>query len=151
MRPHNLRKFFRLIVGRHGVDEAEALMGHQTGLNAIYARFVGESGNQRLEEIYKKAIPDLSVYGRTIQIAQVDEETKEKISKLEHQVSILAQERAINQAEIRLLKDRVDEWEKYKEIILNLEKKVFAKREEQLRKEWREAQPTKEDLPEEMK
>ena len=48
MRPHNLRKFFRLRVGRHGRDEAEALMGHQRGLNVVYARFSGVDGEERL-------------------------------------------------------------------------------------------------------
>jgi integrase len=59
MRPHNLRKFFRLRVGRFGRDEVEALIGHQQGLHAIYARFVGQAGEQRLEDIYSKAIPEL--------------------------------------------------------------------------------------------
>jgi integrase len=61
LKPHNLRKFFRLMVGRYGRDEAEALMGHQTGLNRVYARFEGRAGDKRLEEVYRQAIPDLSI------------------------------------------------------------------------------------------
>jgi len=61
LKPHNLRKFFRLMVGRYGRDEAEALMGHQTGLNRVYARFEERAGDKRLEEVYRQAIPDLSI------------------------------------------------------------------------------------------
>jgi integrase len=62
LKPHNLRKFFRLMGGRYGRDEAEALMGHQTGLNRVYARFEGRAGDKRLEEVYRQAIPDLSIH-----------------------------------------------------------------------------------------
>ena len=144
MRPHNLRKYFRLRVGRYGRDEAEALMGHQAGLNKVYANFDG--AEERLEKVYNQSIPDLSIYGRTIQVAQIDEETKTEIAELKHKVDILVQERAVNQAELRLLKDRVNEWDEYKKRILAMEKEVFGKREAQLRKDWEEAQPTEDDL-----
>ncbi len=85
MRPHNLRKFFRLRVGRYGQDEAEAMMGHQTGLNAIYARF--DDVEERLEEVYKKSIPDLSINQKGIQVNEVlnntIKELKEKIENNE--------------------------------------------------------------------
>jgi len=80
MRPHNLRKYFRLRVGRYGRDEAEALMGHQAGLNRIYANF--DDAEDRLEEVYKKSIEDLSIYQRGAQAAQVTEEMNKKIKEL---------------------------------------------------------------------
>jgi integrase len=80
IRPHGLRKFFRLIVGRHGRDEAEALMGHQQGLHAIYAKFVGPAGEQRLEDIYQQAIPELCIYDASKHTSQLqhDLETQQQ-------------------------------------------------------------------------
>jgi integrase len=86
MRPHNLRKFFRLRVGRYGRDEAEAMMGHQKGLNSVYARFVGEDGDKRLEEVYKKAIPDLSIYERTIKSTRIQMEILQENQKLQEEL-----------------------------------------------------------------
>jgi chromosome segregation ATPase len=72
-------------VGRYGQDEAEAMMGHQTGLNAIYARF--DDVEERLEEVYKKSIPDLSINQKGIQVNEVlnntIKELKEKIENNE--------------------------------------------------------------------
>lgn len=39
IRPHNLRKFFRTYGKWKNPDVAEALMGHTSGLKAVYARF----------------------------------------------------------------------------------------------------------------
>ncbi len=50
MRAHKLRKFFQVRVGRYGGDEAEALIGHQAGLNKIYVNF--DDAEERLKEIY---------------------------------------------------------------------------------------------------
>jgi len=90
LKPHTLRKFFRLMVGRYGRDEAEALMGYQTGLHRVYARFEGRAGDKRLEEIYRQAIPDLSI-----------RETKEISEVLEH-IETLREEN-------RTLRDRINE------------------------------------------
>ncbi len=100
MRPHNLRKYFRLRVGRYGRDEVEALIGHQEGLNKIYARFSGEDGERRLEEIYKKAILDLSIYQRIVQVVQTDVDTKNQIRKLEDQVGALVSDGFLKDARI---------------------------------------------------
>lgn len=89
MRPHNLRKYFRLRVGRFGRDEAEALMGHQEGLNKVYARFEGESGEQRLADIYKKAIPELSIYERTVKTSRVQLEIQRENRKLRKDIEQL--------------------------------------------------------------
>lgn len=72
-RPHNLRKYFRLRIGQYGRDEAEALMGHQQGLNAIYARFEGEYGDKRLREVYISALPQLSIYRSHVDAKKVQE------------------------------------------------------------------------------
>jgi len=48
-------------------------MEHQQGLK-IYANF--DNVEERLEEIYKQAIPELSIFQRAVQVVQVNEEMK---------------------------------------------------------------------------
>jgi hypothetical protein len=93
MRPHNLRKFFRLRVAQYGRDEAESLMGHQKGLNAIYARFEGEYGDKRLEETYVKSIPELSIYKRSIHLAKVRQEIIDENKELRLDITNLKAQR----------------------------------------------------------
>lgn len=61
-------------MGHFGRDETECLMEHQQGLNKIYANF--DNVEERLEEIYKQAIPELSIFQRAVQVVQVNEEMK---------------------------------------------------------------------------
>ena len=126
IRPHNLRKYFRLRVGRYGRDETECLMGHQTGLNAIYARF--DDAEERLEEVYKKSIEDLSIYKRTVQVVQLDEEMKKTIRNLEDQVNALVHSGLAKDAKITYL--TVNDEKKTKEIdqlndkIMNMDRDI---------------------------
>jgi len=91
LKPHNLRKYFRVIVGRYGRDEAEALMGHQTGLNRVYARFEGLSGEKRLEEIYRQAIPGLSIR-ETKEVSEVLERIESKARAKDGRIKALEQQ-----------------------------------------------------------
>ena len=116
MRPHNLRKFFRLRVGRYGRDEAEALMGHQAGLNRIYANFDG--AEERLEEVYKKSIEELSIYKRTVQVVQLDEEMKNTIRTLEDQINALVNSGLEKDAKITYLTVKIGD------LMVNDEKKT---------------------------
>ena len=129
IRPHNLRKFFRLRVGRYGRDEAEALMGHQAGLNRIYANFDG--AEERLAEVYKKSLSDLSIYNREVQVVQLDEEMKNKIRELEDQMDALIKsghvKEAMNEAKITYLS--VNDEKKTREIA-QLKQKMKKKTEE---------------------
>jgi len=122
MRPHNLRKYFRLRVGRFGRDEAEALMGHQKGLNAVYARFEGEDGEKRLEEIYVKSIPELSIYGRSVIIQKADKAIRDDLKRHEDAIDILLREKHVREIEIRRLNE---EMESYKTAHSNLEKTLI--------------------------
>jgi integrase len=58
LRPHNLRKFFRTYGKWSNPDVAEALMGHTSGLKAIYARL--DQAKDILREGYLEAEPNLS-------------------------------------------------------------------------------------------
>ena len=60
LHPHNLRKFFRTYGRWTNPDVPEALMGHQSGLVAIYARY--DQAEEILEEVYLKAERNLSLY-----------------------------------------------------------------------------------------
>lgn len=64
LRPHNLRKFFRTWGGWPNPDLAECLMGHQQGLNAIYAR--PDQALRLLVEGYKEAEPNLTLTDQPI-------------------------------------------------------------------------------------
>jgi integrase len=110
MRPHNLRKFFRLRVGRFGRDEAEALMGHQKGLNAVYARFEGEAGEVRLEEIYVQAIPELSIY--EAKSSQLKNELLTKQNDFETTVANLAVENLALKRQLMKMEERLAGYEK---------------------------------------
>lgn len=103
LRLHNLRKFFRLRVGRYGQDESEALIGHQSGLNRVYANFNNGNGEDQLREAYLKAIPDLSIYDRTITVTRVDEDAKNLIDELNHRVSLLERTNSILRDKVLIL------------------------------------------------
>ena len=107
MRPHNLKKFFRLRVGRFGRDEAEALMGHQEGLNRVYARFEREAGEARLEEIYVQAIPELSIYES--KSYQLKNELLTKQNDFEMTVANLAVENLALKRQVMAIQERMTE------------------------------------------
>ena len=152
MRPHNLRKYFRLRVGRFGRDEAEALMGHQEGLNKVYARFEGEDGEKRLEEIYKKAIPELSIYERTVKTSQAQLEIQKENRQLRKDIEGLKGRNENLWNEVENLSKRVERFEAHVQRMIELEKRVDERLEEMNRIEWSKLrQVNREDLPEEMK
>jgi len=80
-------------------------MGHQAGLNRIYANF--DDAEERLAEVYKKSIGDLSIYNREVQVVQLDDEMKNKIRELEDQMDALIKsghvKEAMNEAKITYL------------------------------------------------
>ena len=150
LHPHGLRKFFRLVVGRHGQDEAEALMGHQTGLNAVYAKFTGEMGERRLKEIYLKALPELSIYGRPVLVTKANEEMLERLKKAEDTIDGLIKDSLVKDAKINYvtemmkqkdeliehLSSRVKRFESYVQRMLELEKKIGERLQVQDRIKW---------------
>jgi integrase len=107
IRPHGLRKFFRLVVGRHGQDEAEALMGHQQGLNAVYAKFTGEMGERRLREIYLKALPELSIYGKPVLVTEANEELQRKVRESEDVINALLKDKLVKDVELKFLNTEI--------------------------------------------
>jgi integrase len=151
LHPHGLRKFFRLVVGRHGQDEAEALMGHQTGLNAVYAKFTGEMGERRLREIYLKALPELSIYGRPRLVTEANEELLERLRKAENTIDGLIKDSLVKDAKInyvteilkqkdeliKQLSTRVERFEAHMQRMLDLEKQIDERLKTQDRIEWK--------------
>ena len=93
MRPHNLCKFFISVVRRCGIDEAEAMAGHQSGLVKIYANpLAREDGDKRLAEVYLKAEPELSIYKQTVEIKKFKEEVEEGDKKIQKLITGLSVE-----------------------------------------------------------
>ena len=124
MRPHNLRKFFRLRVGRYGRDEAECLMGHKSGLNKIYANF-GDA-EERLEKVYRDSISDLSVYGRTG--VYTDENIKEELKKNEDTIDTLIKDGYVKDKKIEYLTREIKQVDdETKQKIGKLEKNISEK------------------------
>jgi integrase len=107
IRPHGLRKFFRLVVGRHSQDEAEAMMGHQQGLNAVYAKFTGEMGERRLREIYLKALPELSIYERPVLVTEANEELQRKVRESEDVINALLKDKMVKDVEFKFLNNEI--------------------------------------------
>jgi len=63
--PHSLRKYFRVCCGKIvSQDVAEALIGHQQGLNAIYGRY----SEEQLAEEYRKCEDSLLLFTDTERI-----------------------------------------------------------------------------------
>lgn len=151
LHPHGLRKFFRLVVGRHGQDEAEALMGHQTGLKAVYAKFTGEIGERRLREIYLKALPELSIYGRPRLVAEANEALLVRLKKAEDTIDGLLKDSLVKDAKInyvteilkqkdeliKQLSARVERFEAHVQRLLELEKQIDERLAVQDRIEWK--------------
>jgi integrase len=102
-RPHNLRKYFRLRAGQHGQDEVEAMMGHQQGLNKVYAKFEGEYGEKRLAQVYRKAIPDLSLYQPSMKLASVQQAFFDQNETLNQALEQLKQEKDSQQIALNSL------------------------------------------------
>jgi len=99
--PHTLRKFFRSKAGAFSVDEAEALMGHEGYLTAVYRKY--PDPEKTLAEFYEKVEPSLAIFGSpAIDLEKVKEEVtmearveikllKEKIGKLEEEIEDLSE------------------------------------------------------------
>ncbi len=81
--PHNLRKFFRTYGKWSTPDVAEALMGHTSGLNAIYARL--DQAEELLIEGYREAEPHLCILSEN----KATLELKEKVEKQEDEYHTL--------------------------------------------------------------
>ena len=83
LRPHNLRKYFRTHGRWNNPDVAEALMGHQAGLNAIYARL--DQAIEILIQGYKEAEPHLSIYSRSKVMLDLKDRVELQESEIEKQ------------------------------------------------------------------
>jgi hypothetical protein len=102
LRIHNVRKFFRTWGGWSNPDVAEALMGHQKGLNAIYAR--PDQALRLLVESYKEAEANL-----TLDKGQVFEAPSQELTDLKNWNRQLLAETEIGREERKeLRKDIAD-------------------------------------------
>ena len=100
IRPHNLRKFFRTYGKWKNPDVAEALMGHTSGLTAIYARF--DQAEDILREGYLEAEPNLSLSQNTQTIIEL----REKVETQSDDIQRLVTDLSLKNVRLR---DEVDE------------------------------------------
>ncbi|MHA1972480.1 MAG: tyrosine-type recombinase/integrase [Candidatus Hodarchaeales archaeon] len=81
--PHKLRKFFRTRGNWTNSDVPEALMGHQSGLTAIYARM--DQAENILREEYLRAMPNLSINKNS----RVVQDLRAKVEKQSEEIQTL--------------------------------------------------------------
>ena len=85
-------------------------MGHQEGLNRVYARFEGEAGEARLEEIYQQAISELSIYDA--KSYQLNNELLIKQNDFETTVANLAVENLALKRQLMKMEERLEGYER---------------------------------------
>jgi integrase len=115
-RPHNLRKFFITAVRHSGIDEAECMAGHQTGLAKIYADVNNKSdAEKKLAETYRKAEPELSIYKQTAEITKLQIQVNEGDRKIDQLIRNLSVENAELKEKLNGLERRYDNFAKWME------------------------------------
>lgn len=107
IRPHTLRKFFRTYGRWKTPDVAEALMGHTSGLTAIYARF--DQAEDILREGYLEAEPNLSISQNTQTIIELKEKVDTQSEDIQRLVTDLSVKNVRLQDEVNELRDQVKE------------------------------------------
>ena len=105
IRPHNLRKFFRTHGKWKNPDVAEALMGHTSGLMAIYARF--DQAEDILREGYLEAEQNLSISQNTQTIIELREKVETQSEDIQRLVTDLSLKNVRLQDEVDELKAQV--------------------------------------------
>ena len=107
IRPHTLRKFFRTYGRWKNPDVAEALMGHTSGLTAIYARF--DQAEEILREGYLEAEQNLSISQNTQTIIELRERVETQSEDIQRLVTDLSVKNVRLQDEVNELRDQVKE------------------------------------------
>jgi predicted nucleic acid-binding Zn-ribbon protein len=107
IRPHNLRKFFRTHGNWRNPDVAEALMGHTSGLTAIYARF--DQAEEILREGYLEAEPNLSISQNTQTIIELREKVDTQSEDIQRLVTDLSVKNVRLEREVGELKAQVED------------------------------------------
>ncbi len=78
---HTLRKFFRIYLAPKATsDVTELLLGHEDTLGNVYRDKYPESA---LAESYLKAMPDISVFEKTPDLSNINEQLKKKDKEIE--------------------------------------------------------------------
>jgi integrase len=88
LHPHNLRKYFRTYGKWKNPDVAEALMGHTSGLKAVYARL--DQAEHILEEGYLEAEPNLSIYAQSGTIIELREKVDKQSDDIQQLITNLS-------------------------------------------------------------
>jgi len=109
LRPHNLRKYFRTHGRWSNPDVPEALMGHQSGVVNIYARF--DSAEEILKEGYLVAEPNLSIYESTANVIALRNQVDQQSEDIQRLITNLSLENARLKLDLEGLKKSFRELE----------------------------------------
>jgi hypothetical protein len=105
LRPHNLRKFFRTHGKWKQSDIAEALMGHNAGRKAVYARY--DQAEEKLAEAYLEAEPSLSIYSYSTTVVELRQKVDKQSEDIEELITNLSVKNVRLEKEVDSLKDFV--------------------------------------------
>jgi regulator of replication initiation timing len=108
LRPHNLRKYFRTHGRWSNPDVPEALMGHQSGVVNIYARF--DSAEEILKEGYHEAEPNLSIYESTTNVIALRNQVDQQSEDIQRLITNLSLENARLKLDLEGLKQSFREF-----------------------------------------
>ncbi|MGD0805500.1 MAG: tyrosine-type recombinase/integrase [Candidatus Bathyarchaeia archaeon] len=103
IRPHNLRKYFRTRGEWTNPDIPEALMGHTSGLMAIYARF--DQAEELLEKGYLEAEPHLSIFAGSKTIIDLREKAEKQNNEIDIRIRAYELRNAKLEVEMNQLHD----------------------------------------------
>ena len=107
LHPHNLRKFFRTYGRWTNPDVPEALMGHQSGLVAIYARY--DQAEKILEEVYLKAERNLSLYEHSTTMLELREKMEAQDEYLDDLIKKLYRDNSRLEGDLQSLNSKLAE------------------------------------------
>ncbi|MCX6653602.1 MAG: hypothetical protein NTY03_00620, partial [Candidatus Bathyarchaeota archaeon] len=103
LHPHSLRKFFRTYGRWSNPDCAEVLLGHTSGLTAIYSRL--DQAESILEQEYLRCEPNLSIYENSRNVTELKQKVEQQSSDLTQLVTTITLRNAKLETEVSSWKD----------------------------------------------
>ena len=104
--PHNLRKFFKTYSSFQNPEIGECLMGHLSGVRAIYGRY--QDAEAKLEEAYREVMPRLSIFQHSKMVSELKEQVKQQSNDIDSLVRATTLKNAKLEVELQDTKDRMD-------------------------------------------
>jgi integrase/recombinase XerD len=103
--PHSLRKYYRTRGGWSNPDIPEALMGHQSGLTAVYARY--DQAEEILAKGYLEAEPHLSIFEGSKTVIDLREKVEVQKDEREGLLQLQTRKNLLLDREVAELQDQL--------------------------------------------